>query len=144
MVSVAVALLAAFLLFSVLSLTLNDGRDFIAVFLAFTILVPSLCVVPFFTLATGKPVAAVVFALFSVAAMKLLGCVVVVLIYGWNADRYGYTDMPWAHPNLLVWLFWGFTGVLSLSCYLLGARAFERRVTSRLSREGPAPDRVRF
>jgi hypothetical protein len=32
--------------------------------------------------------------------------------------------MPWTHPNLLVWLFWLNTGVLSLWLYLLGKRRY--------------------
>jgi UDP-N-acetylmuramyl pentapeptide phosphotransferase/UDP-N-acetylglucosamine-1-phosphate transferase len=125
MTATGVALFAAFVAFSLLCLTLNDAQDFVAVFLAFLVLIPSLCVVPFLTLVTRRPVAAVVFALFIVFCMKLLGGIVVVLVYGWSADRHGYTDMPWTHPNLLVWLFWLNTGVLSLSLYLLGARRFQ-------------------
>ena len=115
----------AFVAFSLLCLTLNDAHDFVAVFLAFLILIPSLGVVPFLTLVTRRPVAAVVFALFIVFCMKLLGGIVVVLVYGWHASEHGYTDMPWTHPNLLVWLFWLNTGVLSLSLYVLGARRFQ-------------------
>jgi hypothetical protein len=127
MMTVGSALFCAFVVFSLLCLTLNDAQDFVAVLLAFLVLIPSLCVVPFLTLVTRKPAAAVVFALFIVFCMKLLGGLVVVLVYGWDADRHGYTDMPWTHPNLLVWLFWLNTGVLSLSLYLLGARRFQAR-----------------
>jgi hypothetical protein len=65
----------------------------------------------------------------SVFGMKLIGGLVVVLVYGWHADRHvpPYTDMPWTHPNLLVWLFWINTGALSLSLYFLGARRFQSR-----------------
>jgi hypothetical protein len=127
MMVVGGALFCAFVVFSLLCLTLNDAQDFVAVFLAFLILIPSICVVPFLTLVTRRPLAAVVFALFIVFCMKLLGGVVVVLVYGWHADRQGYTDMPWTHPNLLVWLFWLNTGALSLTLYVLGARKFEAR-----------------
>ena len=129
MMTTGVALLAAFVAFSALCLTLNDAQDFVAVFLAFLILIPALCVVPFLTLVTGRPFAAVVFTLMSVFGMKLIGAIVVVLVYGWHADRHvpPYTDMPWTHPNMLVWLFWINTGVLSLSLYLLGARKFQAR-----------------
>jgi len=114
----------AFIVFSLQCLTLSSEQDFVAVFLAFLVLIPALCVVPFFTLITRRPVAAVVFALFVVFCMKLLGGLVVVLVHGWNASKHGYTDMPWTHPNLLVWLFWINTSVLSLLLYLLGARRF--------------------
>src|SRR5439155_4432736 len=127
MVTLAAALLSAFVLFSFLCLTLTDPRDFVMVFLAFLILIPSLCIVPYLTLVTRKPFAAVVLTLFLVACMKLAGCVVVVLVYGWHADAHGYTDMPWRHPNLLVWLFWLNTGLLSLALHLLGAGRFQAR-----------------
>ena len=129
MVAVAGALLCAFAAFSLACLALNDPSDFVAVFLAFSILIPSFCVVPYLTLVTRKPFAAVVLSLSLVGCMKLLGCVVVVIIYGWHASEHGnprYTDMPWTHPNLLVWLFWLNTGILSLSCCLLTKRRFLR------------------
>ena len=126
--TLSLALIAASAIFSSLLLVLNDARDLIAVALAFLILIPSLCVVPYLTLLTRKPFAAVVFTLCAVFCMKLLGCVVVVLVYGWHADAHDppYTDMPWAHPNLLVWLFSLFTAILSLSLYFLGKRRFFR------------------
>ena len=128
--TVAAALFLAFVGFSLESLALGDGQDFVAVFLAFLVLIPSICVVPFLTLATRQPVAAVVFALFIVFCMKLLGCIVVVLVHGWNANQQGHTDMPWTHPNLLVWLFWFNTGALSFVFYLLGARRFQKRASN--------------
>jgi hypothetical protein len=125
--AVAGALLSAFVVFSFLCLALNDPHDFVAVFLAFLILIPSFCIVPYLSLVTRKPFAAVVFALSLVGCMKLLGGVVVVLVYGWYAAEQGHTAMPWTHPNLLVWLFWLNTGVLSLAFYLLGARRFRAK-----------------
>ena len=130
MLTVGMALFLAFVAFTVESLTLSDAHDLVAVFLAFLVLIPSICVVPFLTLATRRPVAAVVFALFIVFCMKLLGCIVVVLVYGWNASQLGHTNMPWTHPNLLVWLFWFNTGVLSLLLYHLGARRFQARFSA--------------
>jgi hypothetical protein len=76
-------------------------------------------------LLTRKPFAAVVFALALVGCMKLLGGVVVVLAYGWNASQQGHTRMPWTDPNLLVWVFWIATGVYSAALYVLGYRAFQ-------------------
>jgi hypothetical protein len=126
--TLSMTLIAAFAVFSLLLLFLSDTRDLVAVTLAFLILIPSLCVVPYFTLLTRKPFAAVVFTLCAVFCMKLLGCVVVVVIYGWHADAHDppYTDMPWTHPNLLVWLFWLFTAILSCSLYFFGKRRFCR------------------
>jgi hypothetical protein len=122
--AVAAALLAAWAALSSVHLALNDRHDFVFVFLALSALIPSCCLVPYLTLVTRKPFAAVVFAVFLVGCMKLLGCVVVVLVYGWDASERGHTTMPWAHPNLLVWLFWINTGVLSLVSYWLGASRF--------------------
>jgi hypothetical protein len=126
--TLSLALIAAAAIFSLLLSVLSDARDLIAVALAFLILIPSLCVVPYFTLLTRKPFAAVVFTLCAVFCMKLLGCVVVVLVYGWHADAHDppYTDMPWTNPNLLVWLFWLFTAILSWSLYFLGKKRFFR------------------
>lgn len=121
---VTVALLVAWALFCSLCFALNDPHDFALVWVAFSILIPPVCLVPFLTLLTRKPVAAVVFSVFLVTCMKFLGCVVVVLVYGWDASERGHTAMPWARPNLLVWLFWLNTSVLCLSFYCLGARRF--------------------
>jgi hypothetical protein len=127
MVAATAALLAAWAAFSSVHLGLNDRNDVVSVLLAFSALIPSCCIVPYLTQVTRKPVAAVVFTVFLVGCMKLLGCVVVVLVYGWDASERGYTTMPWARPNLLVWLFWVNTGVLSLWLYYLGGRRFRER-----------------
>jgi len=138
------ALLAAFAVFSVLCLTFNnppeseeqaiwwrssvfrEPRDLIATLLAFMTLVPSLGLAPYLTLKTRSQFTAVIFSLFLVFAMKLLGAIVVVFVYGWNASEMGHTAMPWNRPDLLVWLFWGFTLTLSLVFYYLGAKQFRR------------------
>ena len=127
MVAVTVAQLAAWAVFSPAHLALNEWHDFVSVLLALSALIPACCVVPFLTQVTRKPFAAVVFTVFLVGCMKLLGCLVVVLVHGWDASERGYTTMPWAHPNLLVWVFWANTGVLSLVCYCLGASRFRDR-----------------
>ena len=124
MVAVTAALLAAWAAFSAVHLALNDRYDFVSVLLALSALIPACCVVPYLTQVTRKPFAAVVFTVFLVGCMKLLGCLVVVLVHGWDASERGHTTMPWASPNLLVWLFWVNTGVLSLACYCLGVRRF--------------------
>jgi Mn2+/Fe2+ NRAMP family transporter len=132
MASAGISLFFACVIFSLLSLALNDSHDFVEVLLAFLIPIPALCVMPFFMLITRKQVAAVVFTVFTVFCMKLLGCIVVVLVYGWDASSHNppYTDMPWTHPNLLVWLFWLNTGVLSLWLYVLGKRKYMRNMTA--------------
>ncbi len=127
---IGTALFSAWVICSLLWLALVDSRDFVALFIAFQILIPSFCVVPYMVLMTHRPFAAVVFSFFLVGSMKILGCAVVVLVYGWHADAHGYTTMPWTHPNLLVWLFWLNSSVLSLSCYILGRRRFMRNMTA--------------
>jgi hypothetical protein len=120
---VSAALLVSWLALSA-ALSVNDRGDFVFVFLALAALVPSCTVVPYLTLLTQKPFAAVVFTVFLVGSMKLLGCVVVVLLRGWDAGAGGHLTMPWTRPNLLVWLFWANTALLSLGCYCLGVRRF--------------------
>ena len=148
MLPLGIALFVSFVVFSVICLLLNNPHDFgtpkaeddqgiwwrafvfdtphdfVAPMLALMTLIPSLCIVPYFVLVTRKPLAAVIFTALLVGCMKFLGATVVVLIYGWDADAQGRTHMPWNHPDLLVWLFWGFSGVFSLIFYCCGARRF--------------------
>jgi hypothetical protein len=128
MLAVLAALLANWGAFCALHLTLNDHADFVSLVQALSALVPSCCIVPYLLHVTRKPVAAVVFTVFLVGCMKLLGCVVVVLVHGWDASERGYTTMPWAQPNLLVWLFWLNSAVLSLGCGCLGLRSFREKL----------------
>jgi hypothetical protein len=94
--------------------------------------VPALCCVPFLAIVTGRPYAAVLFAAFLLAAVKLAGCVVAVLVYGWNAQEEGHLTLPWERPNLLVWLCLAGAMALSAALYPLGRRAF-------LTQRMPAP-----
>jgi hypothetical protein len=96
MTTVGTALLLASIVFSLVWLLLIDARDLVAVFLAFSILIPSLCMVPYLTLLTRKPFGAVLFTLFAVLLTKCLAGAVVVLVYGWHADKHvpPYTDLP--------------------------------------------------
>jgi hypothetical protein len=123
MTSIAMALFCAFVVFSLLTFVCNR-QDASLVFVAFLILIPSICIVPCLTLIARSAIRGVVFTLFLEFCMKLLGCVVVVLVYGWSADVQGQTAMPWTEPNLLVWLFWLNSSVLCTCCYLAGARRF--------------------
>ena len=59
--ALAIALLLAWVGFSVLWLVLVDPHDWVALFIGLQILLPSLCVVPYLSLITGWPFAAVVF-----------------------------------------------------------------------------------
>jgi hypothetical protein len=142
MVAVTAALLANWGVFSVIHFARNDRYDFASGLVALSALIPCCCIVPYLTQVTRKPVAAVVFTVFLVACMKLLGCVVVVLVHGWDASERGHTTMPWTAPNLLVWLFWVNTAVLSLGCYCLGVRR-SREAAAYAAQQGAAPDRPR-
>jgi len=124
--TVGTALVLASLLFSMIWLTLIDTRDFVAVFLACSIMIPSVCIVPCLTLFTRKPFAGVLFALFAVLLTKCLAGAVVVTVYGWHASEHvpPYTDLPWEDPNLHVWVFLLNTTVLCIWTYLLGKRKF--------------------
>jgi hypothetical protein len=117
----AAALLAAWFVFGGLCVTLPPPHHLVAAWLGLMLLVPCLCVVPYLVLVTRQPFAAVVFAITLVACVKLAGCAIVVAVYGWDADKYGHTSMPWMRPNLLVWCFLAGTGILSAVFYLLGA-----------------------
>ena len=101
-------------------------RDFTAPILALMAIVPALCVTPYLVLLTRKPLAAIVLTAWLVGSMKILGATVVVLRYGWDADAQGRLCMPWTRPNLLVWLFWGFTATLSIACFILGRQRYLR------------------
>lgn len=105
-------------LFALVSLSLSDPRDYDVVILAFLVAMTSLCVTPYLMLLTQKVFASVVFTLFATLLTKLLGCIVVVLVYGWDACERGYTTMPFTHPNLLVWMIWLNTAALCAWCYL--------------------------
>jgi hypothetical protein len=120
--AVPIALLADWIVFSSVCLALYGATECLSVVIALCALVPSYCIAPYLTQLTRKPFAAVVFTAFLVGCMKLLGCVVVVVVHGWDASERGYTTMPWAQPNLLVWLFWVNTVTLSLVCYFLSSR----------------------
>jgi hypothetical protein len=91
--------------------------------------VPALCCVPFLAVVTGRPYAAVLFAALLLAGVKLAGCVVAVLVYGWNAQAEGHLTLPWERPNLLVWLCLAGAMALSAVLYPLGRRAFLTRTT---------------
>jgi hypothetical protein len=125
-----IALLSASIVFSLLRFLISGEHSFLQVFLTVLGVIPPLCITPYLALVTRKLFATTIFTLFLVFCMKLLGCIVVVLVYGWHADQHGYTDMPWTQPNLLVWLFWFNTGVLALVFYILGKRKFTRNATS--------------
>ena len=111
----------AWVAFSLLWIVLVDPHDFVALFIGFQILIPSFCVVPYVTLITGKPFAAVVFSAFLLGCMKGVAGVMVNLVYGWGN---GHHEIPWTAPNLMLAVFWVASAILCISCYVLGATRF--------------------
>jgi hypothetical protein len=125
----ALALSAAWALFSLLWLALVDRHDFVALFIAFQILIPALCVVPCVTLITRKVFSAVVLSAFLLGCMKFVAGIVVNLVYGWGDSHQDGTpashELPWTNPNLMLSAFWIAAATLSISLYFLGARRFK-------------------
>jgi hypothetical protein len=132
MTALGLAAAAAVGVFTAFVWALIGRPDALVPLFATLAVVPALCFVPFFAVVTGRPYAAVLFAALLVGSVKLAGCVVVVLLYGWNAQEKGRLTLPWERPNLLVWLC--LTGAMTLSVVLfpLGRRAF-------LAHTRPAP-----
>jgi hypothetical protein len=125
MAAPGLALAGAAAVLSGLSLAFNDTGDWDMPIVAFTSIVPCLCTVPYWTLVTQRPFAGVIFAAAVEGCMKLIGGVVVVAVYGWHASEHGHMDMPYRHPNLLVWVFWGASAVYSALLYVLGRKRFQ-------------------
>jgi hypothetical protein len=119
-----IALVTAWLVFAGMCLPLSPRDAAVSSTLAFLGLIPALCVTPWMLAITRNPFVAAVFTLTLVACMKLLGCILVVLVYGWDASERGYTALPWTDPNLLVWSFFAFTAVLSAIGLRQGAARF--------------------
>jgi hypothetical protein len=133
MTALLIALGGCVAIFSSVCLALDDSGRMVSVCKAIYISILAACIVPYLTLITHKPFAAAVFSITLVFCMKLLGCIVVVLRYGWDADTRGYTTTPWTHPNLLVWFFLISTSLLSVALYFLGKRQFHKLRSARPS-----------
>jgi hypothetical protein len=121
MLATGAALVLAWAVFSLLWLLLVDPHEWVAQFIGLQILIPSLCVVPYLTLLTRRPFAAVVFSAFLLGCAKGVAGIVVDLVYGWNG---GHHEFPWTAPNLMISTFWAAAAVLCAGCYCLGARRF--------------------
>jgi hypothetical protein len=121
MLGLGLALSLAWAAFSLLWIALVDPRDLVALFVGFQILLPSFCIVPYLTLVTRKPFAAVVFSAFLLGCMKGVAGVVVNLVYGWGN---GHHEIPWTEPNLMLSTFWIAAVILCIACYLLAAKKF--------------------
>jgi hypothetical protein len=131
MLALSLALFAAFVVFSALSLLVNDSQDCVVPMLALMAIVPAIGMTPYFVLATRKRFAAIVFTIFLVGLGKSVAATAAEYVdpnapgrFAVNPDGSVYMPMPWSHPNLRVWLFWTYNGVLSLSFFLLAMRRF--------------------
>jgi hypothetical protein len=130
MLAVAAALVASAIVFSLVWLGLADSRDFVTPFIAFQTIIPAFCIVPYVTMLTRKPAAAVVLSAFLVGCMKMIAGITVNLRYGWN---YGHHDLPWTEPNLMLSAFWVATALLSALFLFLGANQYRARVVAAAS-----------
>jgi hypothetical protein len=97
--------------------------------LAFLALTPGLGLVPYLTLRIGRPFAAIVFAAFIVASIKLASCVVVRVAYGPTALEDGFMSGDWQAAKVMISLFW--LGTLTVSGALaIASRRLLRRKQS--------------
>jgi hypothetical protein len=122
--ALGLAMAAAAGVFTAFAWAILGRPDALVPLLAVVASVPALCCVPFLAVVTGRPYAAVLFAAVLLAVVKLLGCVIAVLVYGWNAQAEGHLALPWEQPNLLVWLCLAGAMAVSVVMYPLGRRAF--------------------
>jgi hypothetical protein len=124
MTALGLAVAAAAGVFTAFAWAMIGQPDALVPLFAALAVIPALCCVPFLAVVTGRPYAAVLFAALLLAAVKLTGCVVAVLVYGWNAQAEGHLALPWEQPNLLVWLCLAGAVIVSVVMYPLGRRAF--------------------
>jgi hypothetical protein len=127
MLALSLAMAAAVGVFTTFAWAMIGRPDALVPLLAALAVVPALCCVPFLAVVTGRPYAAVLFAALLLVAVKLVGCLVAVLVYGWNAQAEGHLTLPWEQPNLLVWLCLAGAMALSAVLYPLGRRVFLTR-----------------
>jgi len=101
--ALAVAMTLAAGSFSVCYWAISGELAGSAVVLAFVVVVLALGIVPYLTLVLRSPYVAVLFAALLLGAVKLVGCLLVRVLYGPTAQAGGYMAMSWDRPNLLVW-----------------------------------------
>jgi hypothetical protein len=132
---VGAALLLAWMALSLLWMVLVDARDFVALFIAFQILIPAICIVPWMTLTTRKPFSATVLSGFLLFGAKCTAGIVTNLHFGWGD---GHHDMPWTEPNLMLMSFWVAAVILCGMCFALGMRKFQDQCARGVSQQGRA------
>ncbi len=125
MLAIGAALISSSVVFSLLWLGLADAQDFVTPFIAFQAIIAAFCIVPYVSLITHKPVAAVILSAFLVGCMKMVAGIVVNLRYGWDYDHH---ELPWTEPNMMLWSFWVATAMLSFLLLLLGASKYRAQL----------------
>jgi hypothetical protein len=139
--ALVLAMAAAVIVFTAFAWAIIGRPDALVLLLAALAVVPALCCVPFLAVVTGRPYAAVLFAAVLLTTVKLAGCVVAVIVYGWNAQAEGHLTLPWERPNLLVWLCLAGTMAMSAVMYQFGRRAF---LTNRMPPGSPSESMQRI
>ena len=106
MSAVSITSLAAAAVFSLISAAFRASSGLPTPLLAVVTLTPALGIVPYLTMRTGKPFAAVVLAAFIVGLIKIASCIVVRIVYGADAQADGYMAGDWQTAKLMISLFW--------------------------------------
>ena len=131
MSALSIAVLCAVAVFTLAWFALSDTVDHRVPSLALLTVLPALGGVPYFTLKTRKLFLGVLFATLLLCSIKILGCVVVRMVYGPDALAQGYMAMDWRRPNLLVVLCAVGALVYSMVLYGFGSRRFQQPEVSR-------------
>ncbi len=131
LIALGLAVACAVAVFTGAWFALSGTVDFGVPALAFLSVLPVWCAVPYFTLKMQKPFTGILMAMFSVAMIKLLSCLVVRMVYGANALADGYMAMSLGSPNLLVWLCIAGVLVYSGVFYRLGFQQFQDAIMLR-------------
>jgi hypothetical protein len=112
--------------FSTFAWAITGVVDATVIVLAVLAVLPAVCCVPYLTLLTRQPYTAVLFTVLLLALVKMLGCLVVLVGFGSDAEARGELSLPFEHPNFLV-MFCIVGGlVCSTVLFGLGRRAFAR------------------
>ncbi|HXT38643.1 MAG TPA: hypothetical protein VN887_01330 [Candidatus Angelobacter sp.] len=124
MSAVSITTLAAAAAFSLMSAKARVPHGLSVPLLAVLSSTPALGIVPYLTVRTRKPFAAVVFSAFIVGAIKIASCVVVRIVYGPEALADGYMAGDWQTAKLMISLFWSGTVFVSFVLAFACARQF--------------------
>jgi len=130
MSAVSITVLAAAAAFTLFSAQWRVSSGLPIPLLAVLTLTPALGVVPYLTMRTRKPLAAVVLAAFIVGVIKIASCVVVRTVYGPSALADGYMAGDWQTAKLMITLFWAGTVIVSVGCVIACRHHFNVRLTS--------------